>query len=385
MQRYPALFIGIAIVLAACGGSGREPTPTAAALDTSDQGAGCAPALRNEFVRQQTLVLWDVYCPSTVPEGFELATAGADTIRSAYLGDNATPTTDMLGPGGGTFITRLIDPAGRAIVIVQGAGASIYNRRDETVRPGGFEDAAGKATFGGIEGTLFDNDPAAVIAFDRSYGHMVMVHGLTVDELRSLAASMRPVGDASALAPALLGEDAVDDAIVTPRFPDGTLEDPMHPYVCLDRPEPGARLASAAVHVTGPRSGPFEDSGFLPPLLQHAVLRFAPGEAAAYMTGLRATFVACPARWTPFERDPTFATLAPLPFPSLGDESIAFRRSVRSLVQGSDSDAVAVRNGDLVAVLISYRQPAPGEETPADYALPFAKQVAQKLAALAVR
>ena len=88
-------------------------------------GAGCAPAVADEFVRQQSLVPWRVFCPILLPAGFRLALADDPPDPNA-LGGSAAPTIDDLNPGGGTFITRLVGPNNAALVFVQGAGASIF-------------------------------------------------------------------------------------------------------------------------------------------------------------------------------------------------------------------------------------------------------------------
>jgi hypothetical protein len=128
-----------------------------------------------------------------LPDGFRLADEDDAAFPCDHIACDARPTIDSMNPGGGTFITRLIGPGGRELAIVQGAGASIYTRRDERRCIGCFEDPAGEAPLGDLPGTLFALDPPAVLAFDDNFGHMIVGIGMDLAELREIAAKMAPV------------------------------------------------------------------------------------------------------------------------------------------------------------------------------------------------
>jgi hypothetical protein len=184
----PALLGALALAFMACGDG--SPMRT-----LSEPESPCAETVRAEFERQQSLVDWSVYCPSQLPESFRLATPGDPPIGEPNLAENAKPTLDMLYEPDprrlSTFVTRLTDGAGRDLVFVQGAGASIYNRRDESRCPGCFEVPRRGAMFGGLSGTLFELQPPAVVAWDGDMGHMLIGYGLNVGELTEVARDMR--------------------------------------------------------------------------------------------------------------------------------------------------------------------------------------------------
>lgn len=192
MRRSLLLVLLLLFVLASACGDG-SPSSTASDAKTAEApGPACAPAVRDEFVRQQGLVHWQVYCPTQLPDGFRLARLD-DPHDTALLGGDVSPTLDDLNPGGGTFITRLVGPQGAALVLVQGAGANIYTLRDDA----GVlitDDKLSDAPFGDIAGKLYPGKPARVTAIDaQSFGHMLISSGVDAEVVAQLAAAMRPV------------------------------------------------------------------------------------------------------------------------------------------------------------------------------------------------
>jgi hypothetical protein len=365
-------------------GAGRPaatPQPTVVAAG----GAACAREVRDEFVRQQSLVYWAVYCPGELPAGFRLATAD-DPADAGLLGGDASPTKDDLNPGGGTFITRLVGPGGAALVLVQGAGADIYVRRDETQGPGGFEQPLRAAPFGDLEGDLFAKEPPAVVARDMlTYGHMVSGAGLDAEPVEKIAASMRPV-DASGVRVALFSLADTGGGWVVAWPPDPTGEDVRNPAVCERAAEPGVRSAEAVTKFereSPPGSAP--DAGGHGPFLQQAVVRFGDeGAASAYMDGVVALLDSCPKAWAGADsRADVNYMLVPEKVPEYGDQVVAFRRVTRSPVQGAAADLVLVRVGDAVSVLLYWQTVAAGADVPSFTVWWYARAAAEKLAGLA--
>ncbi len=146
--------------------------------NAAGQGQACAPAVVDEFLRQQAVVEWTVYCPTYLP---------ADLTISRVDGS--------MDPGGGLFIVTLTSPAGAELVITQGAGASIFHRR---APDGSAEEPAGDAAYGDLAGKLYTSEPAAVIAYDDAgFGHAIQSSGIGVEALLQIAAGTRPVSEAA--------------------------------------------------------------------------------------------------------------------------------------------------------------------------------------------
>ncbi len=354
-----------ALLLAACGDGRTARVQSIGTAAIVEPGASCDASVRAEFVRQQSLVYWPVYCPSQLPDGFRLAHEG-DARHAPYLEQDYWPTRKDLNPGGGTFITRLVGPDGSNIMIIQGAGASIWVRRDQSGR---FEDAAGDARLGDLAGTLFTLDPAAVIAFDAlSYGHEVAASGLPIDELRRIAQSMRPV-DGAGLRGALfsladLHGAGADWTVSWP--PDPTGEDVRNPQICGLRVDAGPRAAEVEAKFE-PATVPGSDAGGHGPFLEQAVVRYDGDGAKHYIDRVVAMLGTCPASFDQTseagERLAT-TTVTKLDDLSLGEQSVAFRRSTRSPVQGADIDVVLIRHGEYVAIVLYFDLvPAGGQGT----------------------
>jgi hypothetical protein len=369
------------VVLSACGGSGTGDRRTTRP-DTSRPGEACASAVADEFLRQQELVYWRVYCPSELPDGFRLA-ALDDPPDPSHLGGDVTPTRDDLNPGGGTFITRLLGPGGKELVLVQGAGANIFVLRDATGRLIG-DDAQSDSAFGDLEGRLFRGPASRVTAFDaHGYGHMLIGSGVDADVVAQLAAAMRPV-DPSGLRAALfsLGDlFGVSQGWVVSWAPDSTGEEVANPQICRTPVDPGSRTGEAvAKFETAAPAGMAPDAGGHGPFLQQAVLRFSGDDARAYVHAISAAAAACtPATST---AGTTVATSV-IDAPTLGDESIVLLRSVRSPVQGADADIAIVRRGAYVAVVLHWQTVPVGGSSDGNAVLPYARIADEKLRVVA--
>lgn len=140
------------------------------------QAAECAPAVRDELLREQSVVQWAVYCPTFLPEELELERVDGGS-----------------SPGGGLFTVVLGSASGAEVVVTQGAGASIFARYTPAGPP---ETPAGDAPFGDLLGKLYAAEPPAVIAFDADgFGHAVQGRAVELAVLKEVAESMRPVAD----------------------------------------------------------------------------------------------------------------------------------------------------------------------------------------------
>ncbi len=374
----PAAILLAGLAALRCGGSSAPVQPTPMAV-----GGACVQDLRAEFARQQSLVYWPIYCPSELPDGFHLATAD-DAKNATSLGGGAAPTQDDLNPGGGTFITRMTTADGRQLVFVQGAGASIYERRDESVRPGGFESPLRSVLFGDLSGDLFSKEPAAVIAFDAlGYGHMIVAAGLDPDSIAKIASGMRRV-DPSALRVSLLSlaqlHEAGGDWVVS-WAANPTGEHVSNPEVCQRQVDPGLRSAEVTVTFDAAPSGTAPDAGGHGPFLQQAMIRFTDEDAAlAYVDAVAGVMQSCPLTWTGADSlaDVTYTFTAEAS-PGLGDQSLAFRRSVRSPVQAGDTSVEVIRLGEFVGILI-YSQTVSVDGNPSKVDLsPYALMVTERL------
>ena len=380
------LIFGLAVaamVLAACGGSSssdRRTTPSDAG--TPRLGEECASAAGDEFLRQQALVYWQVYCPSQLPDGFRLA-ALDDPTAPSHLGGDVTPTRDDLNPGGGTFVTRLLGPGGKELVLVQGAGANIFVLRDAAGRLIG-DGAQSESAFGDLHGRVFRGAASRVTAFDaQSYGHMLTGFGLDAEVVAETAAGMRPV-DASGLRAALF---SLGDLLGVPQDwvvswpPDPTGEDVVNPQICRMPVDQGRRIGEAiAKFEAAAPAGMAPDAGGHGPFLQQAVLHFSGDDAHAYLHAISAAAAACtPATSTAG----TTVGTSVIDAPTLGDESILLLRSVRSPVQGADADIALVRRGAYVAVVLHWRTVPVGGSGDGNAVLPYARIADEKLRAVA--
>lgn len=358
------------------------------------RGEACATGSRAEFVRQQQTVHWSVYCPSELPDGFRLA--GPDDPEDVSQlggmgpGGDLTPTLDSLNPGGGTFITRFVGPAAAQIVVVQGAGASIYTLRDAAgnLISNGELDGA----FGDLAGRLYPGDPPRVTAGDSlGYGRMIVGYGVAADVVGRMAAAMRPV-DASGVRSALfsladLQTIAPDLDWVVAWPPDPTGEDVRAPSVCGKGIDEGDRLAEAVVRFEpAGQPGAAADAGGHGPFLQQAVAMFPPGGAQRYIDRMAGILAQCA---TPYEQKAADGsheadvTLTRAGYADLGDQSLVFRRSSRSPVQGADTDIALIRRGDDLAIVLRFETaPAGGPGAAADAILPYARLADAKLRAL---
>jgi DNA-binding CsgD family transcriptional regulator len=323
-------------------------------------GDACAPSVREEFLRQQALVEWDVYCPSELPDGFRLATEGDPPPDPPHLGADARPTIDMVGEGlpadAGTFVTRFVRDDGAEIVVVQGADIGFYERRDGTDH----EVPRGGAMFGDISGTYYVLEPEAVIAWRDNRGKMVFVQGAGSGAVIDVAADMRPVRPLP-LAPrdALLSVVDVSEAL--PRDAPGDWlptssgpVDPLQAYDCA-----GDTLAFPPARTFTGFSGttwPFEDGH--PPFVAQAVARYTDGGAESYMSELTDAVERCAGEST---EDGVSRGISSLPYPALGDGSAAFLIYGESPVQRSETHVVAARAGEYVTLLTYQQTGPPGE------------------------
>ena len=195
----------ILTVAAACATPVRHGAIAPPEAGSSELGAACAPAVRDEFVRQQALVRWNVYCPGVLPRGFRLA-RGDDPPDPNALGGSAAPTVDGVSDGDGSFVTRLVGPVGAALVIAQGAGASLFVHRDNSGELIGAPESAPRSPFGDLEGRVLEFPTPSIAAFD-DYGHMIIATNLSLDETKAIAADMArveppPAADPSPTPPA---------------------------------------------------------------------------------------------------------------------------------------------------------------------------------------
>jgi hypothetical protein len=343
----------------------------------------CSGAVRDEFARQQALVDWAVYCPSELPEGFRLATADDPPIGAPNFAEDARPTLDMLHKTDqrrlSTFVTRLTDGDGHDLVIVQGAGANIYNRRDEARCPGCFEVPRRGAMFGELSGRLYELSPSAVIAWDGDMGHMISGFEVSSETVTPVAAAMHPVNatgwTAFPLSDALL---RVIDLAPGDWLPDNGYSDgedfAQRPFLCEDEVVGTPDAAYAPAFFVG-ATWPYEDGH--PPSLHQAVFQFdTVDDASAYLTGVAAAIGRCVATR---EFEPQTFTERPLPYEDLGDDSAGYRQEQRSDVQGADTDFIFIRSGDLVTVLWYFETVAAGATTPDDKLRQIARAAESRL------
>lgn len=138
------------------------------------QQIGCVPAVRDEFLREQSIVQWTVYCPTFLPGEFQIERVDGG-----------------MNPGGGLFTVTLTSSSGAELIITQGAGASIFARHTAAGPP---ERPTADAQFGDLSGKLYAAEPPGVTAFDSDHkGHGVQGTGIGVKTLTEIAAAMKPV------------------------------------------------------------------------------------------------------------------------------------------------------------------------------------------------
>lgn len=336
-----------------------------------EAGASCADGALGEFVRQQEMVEWDVFCPSELPARFRLATA--DDAPGTGLGIGAAPTIDQLyapdPPSASTFITRFVDGSGGELVLVQGAGANIYYRRDEGRCIGCSEVPRRGAMFGDLSGTLYSLDPAAVTAFDDDMGHMLVGYGMAIESVIGVAESMLRVRPRpETLTDGLLRVIDLSPGEWLP-FDGDPFEgdaEAERPVVCED--EVIETDAPRALVLFSGTTWPYEDGH--PPSLQQALFEFE-DEAGArdYVEGLDAAIGRCVGQQF-VER---------LDYIPIADGSIAYRGKTRSDVQGADIDVVAVRAGDRVSVLWYFELVPPDGSTRPLKTVPIAEAAARRM------
>jgi hypothetical protein len=394
MGRISALLLAVLVTaVVACGTGSRRGTPGVSSLSQQAMVACPGPGgIAAEFARQQALVHWPVYCPTALPEGFRLATAD-DRQDPVVLGGDVSPTRDDLNPGGGTFITRFVGPGDAELVIVQGAGADIYVHRDTSGNLIGAGPDAPDAAVGDLAGKALTIPSPSVTAFDPlGFGHMLIGTRMSLEQVTRSAASMTPV-DRSGLRLALLsgaelGQIAGDNWVVS-WPPDPTGEDVRAPSVCGKGLDRGDRIAEAVVRFEfAPWLRTAADAGGHGPFLQQAVASFPPGGAQRYIEQMAGILDRCPPQYEQKAVDGSHAadvTLTRIDSPDLGDRSLVYRRSLRSPVQGMDTDVALIQRGDSLAIMLRIEVVAADGAAAAGAILPYARLADQKLQALAAK
>ena len=134
----------------------------------------------------------------------------------------------------------------------------------------------------------------------------------------------------------------------------------MNPPVCAVRADPHESVLQAVSSFQG--TG-FESHG---PYLYHAIATFPAGEAQAFMDEIISITRSCPAEvmlvgseilQSQADERKTVRGLSVtwgfslLPFPPLGEQSVAFKRSVHTSVQDAEMDTVLIRQGDVISFL----------------------------------
>jgi DNA-binding CsgD family transcriptional regulator len=312
-------------------------------------GDACAPTVREEFLRQQALVEWDVYCPSKLPDGFRLATAEDAPPEPPHLGADARPTIDMMDEGPMTFITRLVRSDGAEIVVAQGVGLSSFDQ--------GFGAPRTAAMFGNLSAALYGDDQPTVVAWADDLGRMVSVHRLGPNALDEIAAEMRTVRlREPQLRDALLSVLELSDGYPpqgSSWLPAGDTLHPIPDQACLELlalPSPAA-VAS------------FTDLGSA--TVREMVIQFhRPEEADAYMGQVRIVGEQCAP-----ESDQLSITTRALPYAAIGDDVVGFRLTTSAEfapAQRAVTDVVAVSVDELVTLLLWFQFSALDDPPPGD-------------------
>jgi DNA-binding CsgD family transcriptional regulator len=322
-------------------------------------GDACAPAVREEFLRQQALVEWDVYCPSELPDGFRLARADDPPPDPPHLGADARPTIDDMHPEGRTFITRLLqDDDDAELVILQGAWSIDYGDDWEPCFECPEAPSAG-AMFGDLSGQIdyelatvsaWESEPWTLATPGTNMRKLVRAHGLAEDTLLEIAGGMEPVRPRGQhLRDALLR--VVDVAAALPF--DGQSEwlpsGPGYPmpleHACLHHMLPFPPSARVDIGFTG---------SFFPvvesfrPILKQRIGQFDVAGADAYMSAMRGLEPRCIGEAADLEWLSIEGTT--LPYAGFGDDVVGFRLTVEE-PQHSQVDFVAVRAGEFVSLL----------------------------------
>jgi hypothetical protein len=167
--------------------------------------------------------------------------------------------------------------------------------------------------------------------------------------------------------------------------PDSTGEDVRAPSVCGKGVDHDDRLSEAVVRFEyAPYIRTAPDAGGHGPFLQQVVASFPPGGAQRYIDQMTAMLTQCPSQYEQKAADGTrlaAVTLTRLPY-SFGDQSLMFRRSLRSPVQGADTNVALIRRGDELAIVLRFETVATDGMAPADAILLYARLADQKLQAL---
>lgn len=162
----------------------------------------------------------------------------------------------------------------------------------------------------------------------------------------------------------------------------------VNPPVCAVQADPHQGVLQA---VSSFKDTSFESHG---PFLYHAIATFPAGGAQAFMDEIISITRSCPAEVIlgpneilsaqAAERTPVRGLSATwgfslLPFPPLGEQSVAFKRSSDTSIQDSEVDTVLIRQGDVVSFLYHFSP----VETDTEQTEDAARAVAEKMAGLA--
>ena len=333
-----------ALVLAACAGSAQAPTGDATPARAATPGgeARCAGGSQAFFSDLQSAAHWTAYCPTWLPSGMHFSPRSPDDRTEA----------------------RWLDEAGHAIELIQGPGESLYLVRDGT---GGFASPTGSAAFGDLTAQVYGNESSLVVLDGNEIGHRLMGSEVALDDLLHVARSMEPVSAEVAM---LLNADETDGLVFRERdlTADSFGHDLANPSACGKQPDSGATLSAVSRVFEVPPPG--DEPDWEMPQTYETLVRFASAdEAARYLRRWQDILTACEALYDSEQAGDDFQVESVSdrgPHP-VADELLNFREITRSEVQSGQVDAVLLRVGDRVAIILREQTlPAGARPVPGD-------------------
>ena len=157
-----------------------SPTATrpAVVLTAGPDTPPCATDSTTGFLEAQSSASFKVYCPTFLPAGFAL--------EDVHFEETAQPGTPVAGPGS-VVATFKRDSPEASVQFVQGRPALSVITDVRTSSEGEPADTA----YDGFDGSLFDKGVLA--RSPDGFTHVISSDGLTADDLRQIAAAMKPV------------------------------------------------------------------------------------------------------------------------------------------------------------------------------------------------